>query len=74
MRPPARRSFPGRRRLLEGLAQGAVVVDLGEAQVGEGQPAQPCDRVIGGAGSRRHVEEELAQQRLIHFVHYPARV
>jgi len=35
----------------------AVVVDLGEAQVGEGQPAQPCDRVIGAqapdATSRR---------------------
>ena len=33
--------------LRHALAEGAVVVDEGAADVGEGQPAQPGDRLVG---------------------------
>ena len=56
------------------LAQGPVVVDPGEPEVGEGQPAQAADRVVGRAAAGRHVVEELAERGLVHQAHYPARV
>ena len=40
-------------RLGDPLAQGPVVVDPGEAQVGEGQAPQPAGGVVGRAGARR---------------------
>ena len=61
-------------RLGDALAQGPVVVDPGEAEVGEGQAPQAADRVVGRAGARGHVGEQLAERRLVHQAHYPARV
>jgi prephenate dehydratase len=55
------------------LAQVAVVVDPGEAQVGEGKPPQRGDGVVGRDGAASHVVEEAAQGRLVHGGHYPAR-
>lgn len=49
------------------------MVDPGEPQVGEGQPLQPPDGFVGVAPSAGHVGEELAERRLVHQGHYPAR-
>ncbi len=48
------------------LAQGPVVVDEGVADVGERQPAQPDDHLIGADPSGREVVEHLPQRRLLH--------
>ena len=46
------------------LAQDAVVVDPGESQIGEGQPAEPVHGLVGGALSRPDVVQEALQSRV----------
>ena len=53
-------------RLGHALAQGAVVVDPGEAEVGVGQPPEPGDRVVGRHGTDLHGVEQPAQGILVH--------
>ena len=48
------------------LSQGAVVIDPGKAQVGERQPPQHRDCIVGSAGSRAHIVDETAQCDLVH--------
>ena len=48
------------------LAQRAVVVDPGEAEIGEGQAAQLGHRVVGGDGAGSHVVEQLTKAGLVH--------
>src|SRR5439155_3080887 len=55
------------------LAQLAVVVDPGEAEIRERQPAQPGHRRVGRQRAAAHVVEQLSQGGLVHGVHYPAR-
>ena len=55
------------------LAQRPVMVDPGEAEVGEGQAPQLADGIVGRAGARRHIVEQLAERGLVHAAHYPAR-
>ena len=56
------------------LAQRPVMIDPGEAEVGEGQPPQAAHGVVGRACARGHVVEQLAELRLVHQAHYPAPV
>jgi hypothetical protein len=53
-------------RLGDALAQGTVVVDAGEAEIGEGEAPQTADGVVGRQGARPHVVEQLSQGRLVH--------
>src|ERR687897_705333 len=48
------------------LAEGAMVVDAGEAQVGVGQAAQPLDGLVGGDGAHLDGVEQPAQSILVH--------
>ena len=56
------------------LAQGTVVVDLGEPEVGEGEAPEPEHRVVGRALARTHLGQQALQRELVHDVHYPAWV
>ena len=51
-----------------------MVVDPGEAEVGEGQAAQAANGVVDGARPARHVGQQLFERGGIHVGHYPARV
>ena len=66
-------SCPVRRPLRACPGAGPVVVDLGEAQVGEGEAAQPAHRVVGGAAARGDVVEEARSAESSMTLHYPAR-
>src|SRR5439155_23573892 len=48
------------------LAQLAVVIDARKAEVGERQPAQPGDGVVGAQRAGADVVEEVAQGVLVH--------
>src|SRR5205085_4037666 len=50
----------------QALAQGAVVVDAREAEVGERQAPQAGDGVVGRQHAGAYVGEELAQGRFVH--------
>jgi hypothetical protein len=55
------------------LAEVALVVDTGEAQVGVGQPAQLADGIVGSAVARGDAVDEGAEAGGVHSGHYPAR-
>ena len=53
-------------RLRHPLAQGPVVIDERPADVGEGQPPQPGDGIVGGDPPGREVVEHRPQRRFLH--------
>ena len=61
-------------RLGHAEAQVAVEVDPCESQVGEGQPAQLPDGVVGRAVSRGDLLDERAKRRGVHDLLYPAQL
>ena len=48
------------------LAQMPVMVDRGTLHIGEGQPAETLDGVVGADRAGLHVVDELSQGRLVH--------
>jgi hypothetical protein len=58
----------------QSLAQRAMVVDPGEAEIGEREAPEAPDCIVGRAGARSHVVEELSKRGLVHQAHYPASV
>ena len=60
-------------RLGHALAQGAVVVDEGVADVGERQPPQPADDVVGVDAAGGEVVEQRPQGRFVHASMLPGR-
>ena len=56
-------------RFRQALAQPAVMVDAGIAEIGEGQPAQRPDGIVGGNAAVAHVLEQRSQRRFVHVVH-----
>ena len=58
-------------RLGATLAQRAVVVDAGEAEIGVRQAPQPCDRVVRRHRAGADVVEQTPEGRFVH-VTYPA--
>ena len=55
------------------LAQRAVVVDPGEAEIGEREAPQPGHGLVGRDDAGADVVEQLAEGGLVHGAHYPAR-
>ena len=51
-----------------------MVVDLGEAQVGEGESPEAVHGLVGRDRPGRHVGEQALQSGFVHDVHYPAWV
>ncbi len=56
-------------RLRHALAQGAVVVDEGVADVGERQPPQPAHDLVGVDAPGGQVVEQRPQRRFVHARH-----
>ena len=60
-------------RLGHALAQRAVVVDEGVADVGERQPLQPAHDLVGVDAPGREVVEQRPQRRFVHGAMLPDR-
>ena len=53
----------------EPLTQGAVVVDEGVADIGERQPLEPADDLVGVDASGLELVEQLPQRPFVHHAH-----
>ncbi len=58
-------------RLGHALAQGPVVVDLGEAEIGEREAPETAHGVVGGDRAAPHVVQQLSEVGFLHVTILP---
>ena len=61
-------------RLGQALTEGAMVVDPGESEIGEGQAAESVHGLVRRECPRADIGEQALESRFVHDVHYPAWV